>query len=552
MIFSADFETTTDEKDCRVWASGICSIDKDYRFEYGNSIEWMFTHFRCHPNSTYYFHNLKFDGSFIISYLFQHEYRWCADKKELAPNGFTTLISDKGQWYEIQIMFTKSNKITIRDSLKILNFSVAQIAKSFKLPILKGEIDYNKYRPIGHKLDKEEISYLKNDVEIMARALHFMFEQDMKKMTAGSNALHFYKKITPNFKKWFPVMDIKYDKDIRQAYKGAWTYVNPKFQGRNLSKGIVLDVNSLYPWVMRYCLLPYGEGKFFKGEYQPDKNYPLYIQMIKVCFEIKENKLPTIQLKNNLSFIPTEYLTSTDGEEVTICLSCIDLQLLKEHYNIISIEYLSGWKWRAAHDMFSNYIDYWMEVKIQAEKDGNHALRMLAKLMMNSLYGKFALNPIVGSKKPYLGDDGVLKFENLPKEEREPIYIPMGIFITAYAREKTIRSAQSVYHRFIYADTDSLHLSGLAIPRNLDIDQYRLGAWKLESKFRGARYIRAKSYIEVIKGKLHITCAGMPKTCYPHVTWENFKPGTFYSNKLQQRQVKGGVVLEDIGFTLKL
>lgn len=556
MKFTADFETTTNPKDCRVWATGICSIEnkdgiESYHYNYGNSIEHLFEHFHQFPNSTYYFHNLKFDGSFLLNYLFNNGYKWVSERKLLRTKTFCTLISDKGQWYQIQIQISKSNRITILDSLKILNFSVAEIANAFNLPISKLEIDYDEYREPGHKLTSQEVNYLRGDVEIMARSLNYMFSHKMNHMTAGSNALHYYKDITPYFKKWFPVMDIKYDKDIRQAYKGAWTYLNPKFKNRNLSKGIVLDVNSLYPWVMRTKLLPYGEGKFFKGEYKPDKHYPLYIQMIRVCFEIKENKLPTIQLKNNLAFVPTEYLTSTNGEEVTICLSSIDIQLLKEHYDIISIEYLSGWKWRGAHGMFDDYIDYWMDKKIEAEKTGNKALRTLAKLMMNSLYGKFALNPIVRSKRPYM-EDGILKFENCEKEEREPIYIPMGIFITAYAREKTIRSAQSVYHRFIYADTDSLHLTGLSIPKNLDIDPVRLGAWKLESKFRGARYIRSKSYIEKIKGKMHITCAGMPKTCYPNVTWDNFKPGTFYANKLQQKQVKGGCVLEDIGFTLKL
>lgn len=552
MKFTADFETTTHPQDCRVWGAGICSIDDNYQFEYSNSIEWIIEHFRTHPNSIYYFHNLKFDGSFLIPYLLSNGWKWVENKKQLKPKTFYTLISNKGQWYQIQLMFTRSNKCSIQDSLKILNFSVAEIAKAFDLPMDKGEIDYNLYRPPGHILTPLERNYLQRDVEIMARSLNFMFSQKMDRMTAGSNALKFYKDITPKFKYWFPQIPINLDKDIRQAYKGAWTYVNPKFKNRNLSKGIVLDVNSLYPWVMRTQLLPYGEGIFFDGEYIENKYYPLYIQMIRVNFEIKENHLPTIQLKNNLSFIPTDYLESTNNEEVTICLSCVDLKLLKEHYNIISIEYLSGWKWKAAHGMFDNYIDYWMGVKIDSEKNGNKAMRTLAKLMMNSLYGKFALNPVVGSKKPYLDKEGILRFDNLPLKEREPIYIPMGIFITAYAREKTIRAAQSVYHRFIYADTDSLHLSGLALPRNLIIDKYKLGAWKLESKFRGARFIRSKSYIEKINGKLHITCAGMPKTCYPHVTWDNFKPGTFYASKLQQKQVKGGAVLEDIGFTLKL
>ena len=38
------------------------------------------------------------------------------------------------------------NKVTIYDSLKILNFSVEQIAKDFNLPISKLEINYKEIR----------------------------------------------------------------------------------------------------------------------------------------------------------------------------------------------------------------------------------------------------------------------------------------------------------------------------------------------------------------------------------------------------------------------
>ena len=79
-----------------------------------------------------------------------------------------------------------------------------------------------------------------------------------------------------------------------------------------------------------------------------------------------------------------------------------------------------------------------------------------------------------------------------------------------------------------------------------------MGAWKIEVKeFTRAKYLRAKSYVEEIEGKLHITCAGMPTSCYDGVTWENFKEGTSYSGKLQMKHVKGGIILKDTDFTIK-
>lgn len=552
MLYTADFETTTDPKDCRVWAYGICEIGKPENFIYGNNItdfmEW------CKKNpATYYFHNLKFDGEFILCWLFENGYKHVGVIEDLNTKTFCSLISDKGQFYSLEICFErkgkKLNKTIIYDSLKILPFGVEQIAKGFNLPISKLEIDYDEYREEGHILTTEEVDYLRNDVDIVARALHTIFEQGLTKMTQGSNALFDYKRIVTakNFDKWFPIPD--YDYDIRQSYKGGFTYCSPRFQGKDIEEGIVLDVNSLYPSVMYYCPLPYGEGKCFKGKYKEDKIYNLYVQMLTCQFELKENHIPTIQLKNNLSFIPTQYLDSSDGEDVTLCLTSVDLELFLEHYEVYNVEWHSGWKFKSTIGLFKDYIDKWNAVKMESTLNGNQAMRTLAKLMLNSLYGKFALNPNVQSKIPWY-DNGIVKYKLGEKETRNPIYIPVGAFITAWARHKTISSAQKVYDRFLYADTDSLHLIGTEIP-DLEIDPVKLGAWKHESTFTRARFLRQKSYIEEIDGKLHITCAGMPERCYKYVTWDNFRTGMSYEGKLQMSHVEGGIVLKDIDFTIK-
>lgn len=553
-LFTADFETTTDPTDCRVWACGICEIGKPENFIYMNSIDGFIEWAKKQRKATVYFHNLKFDGEFILCWLFENGFKFVANRKDLEKNTFTTLISDKGQFYSMEICFERKGKekecLTIYDSLKILPFSVAAISKGFNLPISKLKIDYNATREKGHVLTQEEIDYLRNDVEIMARALHVLFEQGLTKMTQGSNALYDYKRTvgTKNFNKWFPIPD--YDSDIRQSYKGGFTYLNPKYKEVDLQEGIVLDVNSLYPSVMYYRPLPYGEGIFFKGKYEPDKIFNLFIQMFTCQFELKPGYIPTIQLKNNLAFVPTQYLESSDGEDVTLCLTNVDMELFFKHYNVYNIEWHSGWKFKSTVGLFKDYIDKWNKVKMESTLNGNKAMRTLAKLMLNALYGKFALNPNVRSKIPWY-DNGVVKYRLGEKETRDPIYIPVGTFITAWARYTTISSAQKVYDRFVYADTDSLHLIGTDIPDMLEIDPVKLGAWKHESTFTRARFIRQKSYIEEIDGELNITCAGMPERCYQHVTWDNFHTGMSFDGKFSFTHVKGGIILKDISFTIK-
>lgn len=553
-LFTADFETTTDPTDCRVWACGICEIGNPDNFIYMNDIDGFIEWARKQRKVTTYFHNLKFDGEFILCWLFENGFKFVADRRDLEKNTFTTLISDKGQFYSMKICFERKGKekdcLTIYDSLKILPFSVAAIAKGFNLPISKLEIDYNETREKGHILTKEEVDYLRNDVEIMARALHILFEQGLIKMTQGSNALYDYKRTvgTKNFSKWFPIPE--YDSDIRQSYKGGFTYLNPKYKEIDLKDGIVLDVNSLYPSVMYYQPLPYGEGIFFKGKYKQDKIYNLHVQMFTCQFELKPGYIPTIQLKNNLAFVPTQYLESSDGEDVTLCLTNVDMELFFEHYEVYNIEWHSGWKFKSTIGLFKEYIDKWNKVKMESTINGNKAMRTLAKLMLNALYGKFALNPNVQSKIPWY-DNGVVKYKLGEKESRDPIYIPVGTFITAWARYKTISSAQKVYDRFVYADTDSLHLIGTEIPDMLEVDPVKLGAWKHESTFSRARFIRQKSYIEEIDGELNITCAGMPDRCYQYVTWDNFHTGMSYDGKLGMTHVNGGIVLKDIPFSIK-
>lgn len=554
MSYTADFETTVDPEDCRVWAWAITEIGNVSNFKYGNSLEEFMSLIETMPNDTYYFHNLRFDGEFILYYLLKNGYEYVKNKKNLYTKSFSCLISDKNVFYTLEICFYRKGdiikKVTIYDSLKILPFSVKEIAQAFRLPMQKLEIDYKAKREIGHKLTIEEIEYIKGDVTIVALALETIFNQGLTKMTQGSNALSDFKKITgkKSFSRYFPIP--KYDADVRQSYKGGFTYLNPKFKNKVLGEGIVLDVNSLYPSVMYYNDMPYGEGVFFEGEYKKDEKYNLYVQMFSCQFELKAGRIPTVQLKNNLRFVPTEYLTSSNGEYITMCMTCVDLKLFLEQYDVYDITYHSGWKFKSTNTLFREYIDKWMKVKIESTVNGNYPMRTLAKLMLNSLYGKFALNPNVQGKIPYLKDD-IVKYKLGEKETRDPIYIPVGTFITAWARNKTIRSAQQVYERFIYADTDSLHLLGTELPDNLEISPTELGAWKHESTFTKAKYLRQKSYIEEINGELHITCAGMPQSCYQYVTFDNFKYGNSFEGKLKMTHQKGGIVLMESPHTLK-
>ncbi len=135
------------------------------------------------------------------------------------------------------------------------------------------------------------------------------------------------------------------------------------------------------------------------------------------------------------------------------------------------------------------------------------------------------------------------------------------------------------YDRFIYADTDSVHLDGDYEPEEMSkvIDDKKLGYWKNESNFERGRFLKAKSYVEeelttrekYLENKkskepsaliykrgnkyyhLNVKCAGMPDRIKEKVTFDNFKAGFTESGKLIPKNVPGGVILEDTEFTIK-
>ena len=582
--YTADFETSTLEwynidGYARVWAWALCEIGNPDNFIYGEDLDSFMEYIeKARDNFTLYFHNLKFDGEYIFWWLEDHGYTYIENKKEAKDHTYTCLITDTGQFYSIEIWFyikgTHIKKVTIYDSMKILNFSVEYIAskKGFNLPIQKLELDYSFYRPIGHHLTEHEVDYIRNDVEVMSRALKIMFDKKLTKMTIASNALSYYKTTIDDFKYFFPVLTQEQDEIIRKSYKGGWTYLNPYYKEKIVDNGIVIDKNSMYPAMMREKFLPCGEPEFYNGKYKEDKTYPLYIQSITCSFKVKPGKLPTIQLKHNPAYRENEYIEDTEGKLETLTLTSVDLDLFFEHYDINNLTYNCGFKFRAVKGMFNKYIDFWINEKINGQKEGSVARRTIAKLMLNSLYGKFGTNGLFRSKRPTIKGDNSVGYQVNKSEIKDTIYCPVATFITSYARADIVRNSQAVRDYslatygddyYIYSDTDSIHCRSLSVEelsKIMDIDDYKLGAYKVESTFVKGKFIRQKCYVEVAAdGKVNSTIAGCPKKLSKYITLDNFKVGfsiaandpNYEDKKLTFKHVKGGVILVATDFTIK-
>lgn len=584
--FMGDFETTVykGQVNTEVWASALVELFSD-KVTILHSIAETFDYLvSLNCNVVVYYHNLKFDGAFWLSYLlvdkkFTQAYDKIGDKEtdvkwkqqfKMFNNTFKYTISDRGMWYSI-IVKVKNHFIEIRDSLKLLPFSVKRIGESFGTKHKKLDMEYTGFRYAGCEITKEEQEYIANDVLVVKEALEIMFKQGYNKLTIGSCCLEEYKKICRSsleiqldYAEMFPnLYDFKIDKQehkydnagdwLRKSYRGGWCYLVKGKENKIKTNGTTADVNSLYPSMMssksgnKY---PIGLPKFWTGNFIPEealKENMYYFVRIKTRFYIKDNYLPFIQIKGDLKYKGTESLETSDvynhenGDyfpyyidkdgniqqaKVELTLTMTDYQLIKEHYELVDFEILDGCYFYSMVGIFDEYINKYAKIK----KESKGALRELAKLFLNNLYGKMASSTDSSFKIAYVKDDKSIGFMQVVENEKKPGYIAIGSAITSYSRNFTIRAAQKNYYGaekrgFIYADTDSIHCDLLPQEiKGIEVDDKEFCCWKLESCWDKAIFTRQKTYIEHVthenlipleesKHYSNIKCAGMPKKC---------------------------------------
>lgn len=583
-IFSADFETTTSvvsNEETRVWAGAMIDIahyDDDSYLLYWDSIEEFFDYIQedmmdgCLENGdVLYFHNLKFDGSFILNHILREGYKYDEDCfKKYSGKWFSTLISDMGTWYEIKINY-RGKKIEIKNSLCLVASSVAAMGDSFGTKKRKLDMDYDA-SSLHFKLTDEDKAYIAADVQIVAEVLNTLIHGfGFEKLTAGANSLNFFIDSfggKDKFRKYFPYIDDAEDDFIRASYKGGWCYKAPGAYMED--KGQTFDVNSLYPSMMHSIsgnIYPVGNGIPFDGEPNPDEETPLWIAKCHILAHLKEKHHPCVQIKKSYMFAENEWLTDLENPEtaagVELTVTSVDWELISESYEIEELRWEGGYYYEAREGLFDEFIDYWYDIK----RNSKGAKKQLAKIILNSFYGKFGTRTSGASKIPYL-EDGVLKFNTTEEEERKGIYLPVACFTTAYARRFTITHANANFDRFCYADTDSIHMRGWEEPAMIRVHDSDMCAWKCEGQWSRAKFLRQKTYMEEMEGgKLDIKCAGMPEsikyhkeldietdkiTKVPNITFEDFEVGhEWVTGKLEAKQVKGGVLLLDKPFSIR-
>ena len=593
--FTADFETSTEAwniEKARVWLWDICNINS-YTHTTGKTIESFIEAIkeigkRGYENVLLGFHNLAYDGIYLLNYLLENGFKGTADETP-KTNEIFTLITKMGQHYCYVInfgqlcRFHKPFTVTIVDTYKTIHMSVEKIAEAYKLPILKGSIDYDLFRPENYDPNETEIAYIQNDTEIIARALQENFKLKLTKVTQPANAFSFYKKTIgkEQFDAWFPV-----DEDFtlpRQAYFGGMCYANPKYQNKDLYGCKSYDINSMYPSAMLHALLPYGRGIFGHGNalnFLDELGLKLnencvYVQRFMCAYELKPNHIP-ILFKSRYSLNNDLHSTSSNYVVEELILTHTDIEMLFENYDVAQVEYLDFVIYNAQKgytltrneiqtlpyeeiiekdgkgSMFYDYVKYWRQVK----ENSTGARRENAKFMQNMLYGNFGKNIDGTIKIPYIEDEQIKFVEAKTNNERVE-YVPIACFITAWCRYFLVKDILKNIDNFIYCDTDSLYLIDKGETPDLTLHQNIYGAYKLEHLINRIRVIGSKRYIydgslpDGSKAGIYVTCCGADNNIKQQLNFENFYAGLEVDGKKQVKTVKGGKHITKTTYKIK-
>jgi DNA polymerase elongation subunit (family B) len=331
---------------------------------------------------TIYFHNFsRFDGIFLLKHLALHHQNW-----ELKP------IMRDHRIYEVAVYSKKKMLFRLRDSYHLLSGSLANLAKNL-CPDLgsKGSIPHSEVNISNIKSMKFELlDYMKQDILLLggvmqkAQDIYWnLFEVDLVDwITVASQALGIFRM---NF---FNDMDFHIhipnrneDTFIRRGYYGghADAYI-PK--GANL---YYYDVNSLYPFIMKEYPMPSGKPVWASnlGGMGLDSLYGFIEAYVECPESIVRPFLPYQQVKDPTLLFPT-------GEWIGVYYTEEFKYAKRLGYTVIPIK---GYLFQKRETPFKDYVGSLFERRLQAKEDGNEAMSLLYKLVMNSLYGRFGIHP---------------------------------------------------------------------------------------------------------------------------------------------------------------
>lgn len=490
-----------------------------------------FLEFCEEQEATVYGHSLLRKFGELTPFLFENNFKCIAsdDQFKKQKNCFKKIETADGAVLRIEVK-QKKRVVKFYDSKKLFNSTEDQLRQSFNVD--------------------------GDDLQVVAKCIRILEEEGLDKNTIGANAWFDY--IKNKFgnihmaRRVFTEIDDETDEFIRRGFRGGWCYLNPKKMNKNLS-GYCLDVNSMYPWVMFNHPLPCYEPVAFEGAPDfNDKRYPLFVVEVVIDYAIiREGYVPWLTSDYQLDKIIEEDYITRSLKPVRAVLTNMELELLFKTYQFGHCRFVRGYKFKASQALFNEYVSKWYHQKMTT----TGARREVAKHMLNNLFGKFSSKRSFDSQIFYISDRDGIEYKRIlgkAKGSNLSYYLPVAVFVSAYARVHLINTANANIDSFIYSDTDSVHLSVNSLDeiKGMEIDSSKLGAWKVERHFTESKFLGLKCYAEKeVDGGWVFKIAGLPKTDQEKLTIDQFYNGSVVELEVSKK-VPGGTELTKSSFTI--
>lgn len=378
-----------------------------------------------HRGETCYAHN---GGRFDVLF-FLDQFR----KLKWRRRGFSVETQDiNGSFAQVRVKKDK-HVWTFRDSVHLIRDKLENITKTFdvKHKKLSGTVDFDAITRDGWRAHIDKIRpYLHHDVMGLAEALVVFQDLLLEKFGTGLRnvittamlAMRVYRR---NYlKDDIPTYE-HVERDIRESYFGGRVEIF-KTKARDLH---YYDVNSLYPSVM---LKPMPVGRPVKDFVMTIDDFGILHARITAPAGLRLPLLPRRE-KGKLMF--------TNGTwEGWYCSP--ELQKARDLGYKIEVDYGYHFEKRV---LFKDYVHDFYELKKNSPRGS--PMNMTAKLLMNSLYGKFGQHrERVGQKFDARNPDKPLEAE-VSYSESAHILPAIASFVTSYAR-------LSLYDHMVAADRD--------------------------------------------------------------------------------------------------
>lgn len=445
--------------------------------------------------------------------------------KKFNVGDFDYTIADSGIVYRMRIRCKGKKTLTIYNPVNILGKNMESTVKDFcpiKVEDFTQRLTYAVMNGIAYAVGKQ--------TKRVPFTISMIAQRQWKKLTGIDFDTSDY--LIDCNKFGFPDFDGTLEQWLRKTYRGGWNYLSDLGNGHDLGEGIILDVNSLYPAMMLQSL-PWGTPEFFKGDVpediKKDKYYYYFIHF--TCnFKLKKGYFPYIGINDWLhgfgKLLTNSKLYRRGGQEITeivdedgvinpvnaeLYLSMDDFETFMEAYDVWDLEFIDGCYFRTSKYIFKDYVEIYYDQKTEARANGNRAEERFAKMMLNSLTGALAKYEERHSVTFEYKDGFVRETElGIITHSQSKSHIHIASALLSKARSYIYHMAVANRTRFMYSDTDSLHLTGKTIPDGIIIDD-KIGHFKIEHTFTQAVYFKPKVYAIRENGKYKLTCAGLSK-----------------------------------------